>query len=44
MKIRNESVDSDKKEEAKKPDKRDQFWDLRCKNEPGYQGCKVYEL
>lgn len=44
MKIRDIAVKTEEKEQAEQAEKREQFWNQRCENEPGYPGCKVYDL
>jgi len=44
MKIRDIVVKTEEKQQEEQAEKREQFWDQRCEDELGYQGCKVYDL
>jgi siroheme synthase (precorrin-2 oxidase/ferrochelatase) len=44
MKIRDIVVETEENQQEEQVEKREQFWEQRCKDEPGYQGCRVYDL
>lgn len=44
MEVRNAPLKTKDKEHEEDTQKHDDFWDRRCQEEPGYQGCRIYDL